>query len=253
MRLIFSPCHSYSPFLLLLFTLCVIAVTSTAAPGLNWHSQRQAMVKLIEQDVAETVAYIDKRKLDTRVMQAMATVPRHEFVPLLFRPFAYRNRPLAIGYGQTISQPFIVALMTDLLAPAPEHKILEVGTGSGYQAAILSQLAGKVYSIEIIHELAESATQRLKNLGHSNIKVLHGDGYYGWQAHAPFDSIIVTAVGGQVPPPLLSQLKPGGRMVLPVGEPFSVQYLLLVEKSMNGVITTRQVLPVRFVPLTGKH
>lgn len=214
---------------------------------------RDRMVQEIEGDVRRTSERIGKTALDPLVMEAMVRVPRHEFVPESHRSQAYDNRPLPIGYGQTISQPYIVALMTDLLQVGPESRVLEVGTGSGYQAAILAERVREVYSIEIIKELAETAADRLKRLGYSNVQVKTGDGYYGWKEHAPFDGIVVTAAAGHIPPPLIEQLKPGGRMVIPVGGPFFVQQLMLVEKEETGEIRTRQVLPVAFVPLTGGH
>ena len=186
-------------------------------------------------------------------MRVLGMVGRHRFVPANLQSQAYENRPLPIGYGQTISQPYIVALMTDLLEPQAGDVVLEIGTGSGYQAAILSRLVGQVYSIEIIPELAVSASARLQRLGFENVEVKNADGYYGWQEHAPFDAIIVTAASSHIPPPLVSQLKPGGVMLIPVGSPFQVQQLTLVKKSKNGELTTRQILPVRFVPFTGKH
>ena len=209
------------------------------------------MIEEIEGDVRETSAYIDKEALDERVMEAMGRVPRHEFVPAELRPHAYKNRPLPIGHGQTISQPYIVALMTDLLKPKPGHRVLELGTGSGYQAAILAELTDRVFSIEIIDALGDEAAARLQRLGYKNIETRVGDGYYGWEEEAPFDTIVVTAASGQIPPPLISQLKPGGRMVIPVGGRFQVQQLMLVEKAVDGKLTVRQILPVRFVPLTG--
>jgi protein-L-isoaspartate(D-aspartate) O-methyltransferase len=160
---------------------------------------------------------------------------------------------LPIGYGQTISQPYIVALMTDLIKPRPGDRVLELGTGSGYQAAILAELTGEVYSIEIIEELGKQARDRLSRLGYDNITLRTGDGYYGWEEHAPFDAIVVTAAAGHVPPPLVAQLKPGGRMVIPVGSRFLTQQLVLIEKQADGQLITRQVLPVKFVPLTGDH
>jgi protein-L-isoaspartate(D-aspartate) O-methyltransferase len=169
------------------------------------------------------------------------------------RSMAYENRPLPIGHGQTISQPYIVALMTDLLQPQPDQRVLEIGTGSGYQAAVLSQLVAQVYSIEIIEELGKSSTQLLTRLGYDNVETRIADGYDGWPQHAPFDSIIVTAAISHIPPPLVQQLKKGGRMVIPVGTRFHTQYLTLVEKDMQGKITSRQVLPVAFVPFTGGH
>ena len=210
--------------------------------------RRQQMVTTIEEEVSLTASYLGKDKLDHRVIDAMKTVPRHEFVPTLARSFAYINRPLSIGHGQTISQPYIVAIMTDLIDPEPDHVVLEVGTGSGYQAAVLSSLVKKVYSIEIIPQLAEKAGKTLKNLGYKNVTVRHGDGYKGWPDAAPFDSIIVTA-GGDVPPRLIEQLKPGGRMIIPVGESGSTQYLTLIDKSDDGKISKKNILPVSFVPL----
>ncbi|MCD6570825.1 MAG: protein-L-isoaspartate(D-aspartate) O-methyltransferase [Deltaproteobacteria bacterium] len=211
------------------------------------------MVKEIVADVKLTSKQIGKKSLNIRVMDAMSRVPRHEFVPFRLRGVAYENRPLPIGYGQTISQPYIVALMTDLLNVEPNYVVLEVGTGSGYQAAILAELVKDVYTIEIVPQLGESAKERLKRLGYENAVVRIADGYYGWEEHAPFDGIMVTAAAGHIPPPLIKQLKPGGRMVIPVGGPFMTQQLMLVEKTRQGKIKTTQVLPVIFVPLTGAH
>jgi len=219
----------------------------------RYESARQAMIREIETDVESTSLYLNKKALDSRVMKAMAKVPRHEFVPMESRGAAYENRPLAIGYGQTISQPYIVALMTDLLQLNDNDRALEIGTGSGYQAAILSELVHSVYTIEIIEPLGRQAQKRLQQLGYDNTQVRIGDGYYGWQDAAPFDAIIVTAAASHIPPPLIQQLKPGGHMVIPVGSRFMVQQLLLVEKGQSNRITTRQILPVRFVPLTGGH
>ena len=214
---------------------------------------RRQLVQVIEADVRETSQYLDKQALDPRVMKAMGKVLRHEFVPTSDQRFAYLNQPLPIGYGQTISQPYIVAVMTDLLKPASDHKVLEVGTGSGYQAATLAELVKQVYSIEIIRPLGEQAMQRLSRLGYQNVTIRIGDGYYGWEANAPFDAIVVTAAASHIPPPLIKQLKVGGRMVIPVGSRFLTQQLLLVTKEEGNKITTRQILPVRFVPLTGEH
>ena len=219
----------------------------------DYLESRQQLVNVIEADVRATSLYLDKQALDPRVLQALGKVPRHEFVPQEERRFAYANRPLPIGYGQTISQPYIVAVMTDLLKPTADSKVLEVGTGSGYQAAILAELVNKVYSIEIIEPLAMQAQARLAQLGYTNINTRAGDGYYGWEEAAPFDAIVVTAAASHVPPPLIKQLKVGGRMIIPVGSRFMTQELLLVSKQADGSITTRQILPVRFVPLTGKH
>ena len=185
------------------------------------------------------------------VLGSLAAVERHRFVPRERIPSAYENRPLPIGYGQTISQPYIVALMTDLLDPQPDDVVLEIGTGSAYQAAVLSGLVARVYTIEIVEPLADQARARLEDLGYDNVVAKLGDGYFGWEEHAPFDSIIVTAAATHVPPPLIEQLKPGGRMVIPVGGRFTAQWLLLIEKGEDGDIVTRQIAAVRFVPLTG--
>ncbi|MCP5446421.1 MAG: protein-L-isoaspartate(D-aspartate) O-methyltransferase [Chromatiaceae bacterium] len=211
------------------------------------------MIREIESDVRETSRYIDKRELDPRVMQVLALLPRHLFVAEDQRRYAYENRPLGIGHGQTISQPYIVALMSDLLRPDSGHRILELGTGSGYQAAVLAHLSAEVFTIEIVEPLGKEAAERFSKLGYANVETRIGDGYYGWEEHAPFDSIIVTAAASHVPPPLIAQLKPGGRMVIPVGGGFQVQKLMLIEKTEDGGIETRQILPVRFVPLTGSH
>ncbi len=215
--------------------------------------QRQHMVQLIEDDVKRTSVYLDKESLDPKVMQAINKVPRHKFVPEHRREDAYENNPLPIGHGQTISQPYIVAIMTDLLKLSATDKVLEIGTGSGYQAAILAELVKEVYSIEIVEPLGLKAAQLFKQLGYSNINAKVGDGYYGWEEHAPFDAIIVTAAASHIPHPLIQQLKPGGHMMIPVGSNFLTQQLLLIHKAADGHITTRQILPVRFVPLTGEH
>lgn len=188
-----------------------------------------------------------------RVLAAMRAVPRHLFVPAAFRGDAYDDRPLPIGEGQTISQPSLVALMTHLLRPKPGDVMLEVGTGSGYQAAILSRLVGHVYSVEIVEPLARGAADRLSSLGYANVSVRHGDGYAGWPEHAPFDGIIVTAGAPHVPQPLVDQLKPGGRMVIPVGPAHATQSLRLITKNARGRVDQQFVIPVRFVPLTRAH
>ncbi len=219
----------------------------------DFTQQRENMIHAIEADVRATSISLQKEALDPKVMEAMNTVPRHALVPKDQRRHAYLNRPLPIGYGQTISQPYIVAIMTDLLNPQSGHKVLEVGTGSGYQAAILSRLVKRVYTIEIIDALGKRASRDLENLGYDNIRVRIGDGYYGWEQHAPFDGIVVTAAASHIPPPLIRQLKPGGRMIIPVGSRFLTQQLLMVVKDKQGKVTTQQILPVRFVPLTGGH
>ncbi len=190
---------------------------------------------------------------DPQVLSAMRAVPRHLFVPDQYRDQAYDDHPLPIGLGQTISQPYIVALMTQLAAPDPDDVVLEVGTGSGYQAAVLAQLVDTVYTVEILQQLGDQASERFKRLGYANVEPRVADGYYGWEEHAPFDAIVVTAAAEHIPPPLIRQLKPGGVMVIPVGNRFQVQSLMLVEKTKEGKTTSRSLLPVRFVPLVGKH
>ena len=237
-----------------LFILIILLATpGTLDPAEHYEELRRNLIKQIIDDVRSTSRYLKKTTLDEQVLNAMSDVPRHLFVPKAYRQHAYENRPLPIGEGQTISQPYIVAIMTDLLSIKPADVILEIGTGSGYQAAILAKLASQVYTIEIIKTLQRSAAERLTSQGYNNITTKLGDGYYGWQDYAPFDAIMVTAVAGQIPPPLIKQLKPGGKMVIPVGGAFMTQYLMLVEKNINSTISTRQILPVRFVPLTGKH
>jgi protein-L-isoaspartate(D-aspartate) O-methyltransferase len=219
-------------------------------------SHRAEMETLLRDIVWETDqcrSLLGRDTLDARVLEAIARVPRHDFVPDTEAAYAYRNGPLPIGYGQTISQPFIVALMTDLLQTAPHHVVLEVGCGSGYQSAVLSRLVKHVYSLEIVAQLAQEAGERLARLGCANVTVRHGDGYLGWSEHAPFDGIIVTAAAPEIPPALIAQLKPGGRMVIPLGQPHSRQDLLLLEKNVAGEVSMRNVLPVAFVPLTRNH
>ncbi len=216
-------------------------------------ARRAQMVAEIEDDVRRTAAWTGLARFDERVMQVLGTVARHAFVPPGSAASAYENRPLPIGYGQTISQPYIVALMTQLLGVDADSVVLEIGTGSGYQAAVLSPLVREVYSIEIVRPLAEAARQRLARLGFDNVTTRLGDGYYGWPDKGPFDAIVVTAAASHVPPPLIAQLRPGGRLVIPVGARFMTQQLLLIEKDPGGALRTRQVLPVRFVPLTGEH
>lgn len=213
-------------------------------------SGQEKMLRDIRAEVKYTRRFIGKDALAPRVMDAMRLVPRHEFVEPEMRMFAYENGPLPIGRGQTISQPYIVALMTDLLEPKPGDVMLEVGTGSGYQAAVLAQVVRKVYTLEIIEQLAIRAKSRLSRLGYRNVEARVGDGYLGWQEQAPFDGIIVTAAAAHVPPALVEQLKPGARLVIPVGHPYMSQTLQVVEKGERGDITTRDILSVAFVPLT---
>jgi protein-L-isoaspartate(D-aspartate) O-methyltransferase len=213
-------------------------------------SRRQTMIEEIAAEAAATADYTGLSAFEERVMAAMASVPRHEFVPPSEEAYAYVNNALPIGHEQTISQPYIVALMTDLLDPQPDDSVLEIGTGSGYQAAILSELVRRVYSIEVIPELALEASERLQRLGYRNVSVKSGDGNAGWPEHAPYDGIIVTAAAARVPEVLLAQLRNGGRMVVPIGEDGS-QQLVLIAKSTSGALSERSILPVAFVPLIG--
>ena len=212
-------------------------------------AQRARMVAEIEAMYAETRSLTGLATMSPRVRAALGKVERHRLVPPEQRSLAYRNHPLPIGQGQTISQPYIVALSTDLIAPQPQHVVLEVGTGSGYQAAVLAETVGRVFSIEIIESLGKEAAERLKALGYSNIEIKIGDGYKGWPEKAPFDAIVVTAAAPRVPEALLEQLKPGGRLVVPVGEAGGAQDLLLIVKTAEGKLERKSILPVRFVPL----
>ena len=209
---------------------------------------RDGMLHAIATDCRFTSGYTGKTALSPRVLRAMASVPREEFVPRQLKHMAYENSPLPIGEGQTISQPFIVALMTDLLCPERDDVMLEIGAGSGYQAAVLSRLIHKLYTIEVVPTLAERASRLLGRLGYDNVEIRQGDGYSGWPEHAPYDGIIVTAAADHVPPPLKEQLKPGGRLVIPVGRPHGAQDLLLVRRERDGSFSSRSILPVSFVP-----
>ncbi|MBN1476502.1 protein-L-isoaspartate(D-aspartate) O-methyltransferase [Candidatus Sumerlaeota bacterium] len=231
---------SVGSLFILLFPSMVIAQTPEA-----WAARREAMVaRQIE----------DRGVSDPATLAAMRAVPRHEFVPRDARPLAYADQPLPIGQGQTISQPYIVGYMTEQLELEPDDRVLEVGTGSGYQAAVLAEIASPVYTVEIIPALAQSADSRLARLGYDGIVRRQADGYYGWEEHAPFDAIIVTAAAaGQPPPPLIEQLAPGGRLICPVGTTRWSQNLILVTKDEEGAIRTRPLIGVRFVPLTGDH
>jgi len=211
--------------------------------------RREAMLREIAAQAIATARYTGRPAFDPRVMAALGRVPRHEFVPAAERPFAYVDGPLPIGHGQTISQPYIVALMSDLLRVEPDHVVLEVGTGCGYQAAVLAELALRVYSVEVIPELAEAAAARLRRLGYDNVEVRAADGYRGWPEHAPYDGIIVTAAAPEVPPPLVAQLKAGGRLVIPVGTGYFGQDLMVLDKTEAGGTELRVILPVAFVPL----
>ncbi|HEU4680777.1 MAG TPA: protein-L-isoaspartate(D-aspartate) O-methyltransferase [Gemmatimonadales bacterium] len=220
--------------------LALPAAGQQAPEGDRWRQAREHLVA-----TAVAPAGIE----DSATLAAMRTVPRHEFVPAKQRPLAYENTPLPIGHGQTISQPTVVALMTQLIRPGTGKRVLEVGTGSGYQAAVLAATGCRVWTIEIFRVLADAARARLARLGYVNVAVRHGDGYAGWPEEAPFDAILVTAAADSIPPALLEQLAPSGRLVMPVGDPSQNQELILVEKDAAGRIASRQVIPVRFVPL----
>jgi len=207
------------------------------------------MIDTIKFEAHDAAPWVGKPDINPRVLAAMAAVPRHEFVPPDLIVSAYENEPLPIGHGQTMSQPYLVALMTDLLLPQPDDVILEVGSGSGYQTAVLASLVARVYSIEVIPELAEKAAARLKRLGYARVEIHWGDGYHGWPEHAPYDGIIVTAAVHDIPQPLIDQLKPGGRLIAPVGMRLQGQDLILVEKDEQGRVRRHAVLPVAFVPL----
>jgi protein-L-isoaspartate(D-aspartate) O-methyltransferase len=211
----------------------------------------QRMLAEINSEASYTRALTGRRRFSSRVMEAMGKVPREQFVPADMRGYAFDNGPLPIGHGQTISQPYIVALMTDLLELQADHSVLEIGTGCGYQTAILSLLTRQVYTIEVVQELGAAAEQRMQELGYTNISYQIGNGYAGWPGHAPYDAIIVTAAAAQVPQALIDQLAPGGRLVIPVGLPHMPQELMLVTKDEQDKIHTRDILGVAFVPLTG--
>ncbi len=215
--------------------------------------EREAMVAQVQAGFAATAGETGIPALSDAVAGALLRVPRHEFVPAARRARAYADTPLPIGHDQTISQPYIVALMTELLRPRPGMRVLEVGTGSGYQAAVLAELGVEVYSIEIVAPLGEQAAKVLAQLGYDRVHVQVGDGYAGWPEHAPFDAIVVTAAPDHVPQPLVDQLAPGGRLVVPVGEAWDIQQLLVIDKGATGTTDARRVLPVRFVPLTGER
>jgi len=214
--------------------------------------QRRQLIAAIRADIEQVASRIGKAALDKRVLGAMTKVPRHEFVPAEVQSRAYLDTPLPIGFGKTISQPFMVAVMTDLLEVKPDDIVLEIGTGLGYQSAVLAELAGQVYSVEIIDELAQLAIQRLKRQGYTNVEVRVANGYLGWPEHAPFDKVIVTAAPDLIPTPLINQLKAGGRMVIPVGLPVA-QQLLVAEKDQNGKLTTNEIMPVLFSLLEGSE
>jgi protein-L-isoaspartate(D-aspartate) O-methyltransferase len=227
----------------------VLALASLflVAPATGLSAQRDDEFARRRRAMVSLIARRDVR--DAATLAAMRAVPRHEFVPPQHRGDAYGDFPLPIGHGQTISQPYIVAYMTEVLRPRAGMKVLEVGTGSGYQAAVLAAAGCQVYTVEIFGALATAARDRLARLGYHGVTVRHGDGHFGWPEQAPFDAVIVTAAAGYIPPALVEQLKPGGRMIIPVGSVQGVQYLILVEKAGGGEVTTRTLIPVQFVPM----
>ena len=237
----------------LLRAIAALPLVWAGSAAADYTESRRSMLEAIARLASLTAESTGVEAIDPAVMAAIDRAPRHEFVPEAERPSAYANRPLPIGHGQTISQPYIVALMTHLLGVRPGERVLEIGTGSGYQAAVAAELGAHVHTIEIVEPLAREASRRLARLGYHDVRTRLGDGYYGWPEAAPFDAIIVTAAASHVPPPLVGQLAPGGVLVIPVGEPFAVQMLLLVRKQESGEVSVRQILPVRFVPLTGGH
>jgi protein-L-isoaspartate(D-aspartate) O-methyltransferase len=224
--------------------------TVTAMGGMNAVIDEDTFTHQRKRMVKEQIAY--RGITDKGVLEAMGTVPRHLFVPEENRSYSYYDQPVPIGFGQTISQPYIVAFMTELLKLGKDDVVLEVGAGSGYQAAILSKLVKQVYTIEIIEGLGKEAFKRLKTMGYDNVEVKVGDGYKGWPEHAPFDAIIVTAAAEHVPQPLVDQLKPGGRLVIPVGGVYEVQDLMLITKDASSKVVEESIIPVRFVPLIRK-
>jgi len=236
-----------------------VAVLGAAVCVLAWHAFgekpaedpfKERRERMVREDIARDGLWTRAAVKDKAVLEAMRTVPRHEFVPASQLKGAYGDHPLPIGHGQTISQPYIVAYMTEMLGVDGDDVVLEVGTGSAYQAAVLAEIVKRVYTIEIVRELGNPAAARLRRLGYTNVEVRVGDGYHGWPEHGPFDAIIVTAAASHIPPPLIEQLKPGGRMAIPVGPPMRAQYLMLVEKREDGTTVQRNVMGVRFVPLT---
>mgnify|MGYP000076557445 CR=1 FL=1 len=237
---------------LLVITVIFFHSSSVISQNLekNFKKQQEDMIRTILWH--STTLGSKKIKISDIILKAIRNTPRHEFVPKKLVKHAYKDRPVPIGFGQTISQPFIVALMTELLNVKEDNSVLEIGTGSGYQAAVLAEMGTKVYSVEIIPELIERTSKVLDQL-YPRIKLLIGDGYYGWEENAPYDAIIVTAAISHIPEPLIKQLRPGGKMVIPVGNPYTSQELVLIEKKINGDLLLHQILSVRFVPLTGSH
>ncbi|MEX2489118.1 MAG: protein-L-isoaspartate(D-aspartate) O-methyltransferase [Pseudomonadales bacterium] len=238
---------------ILILAAILLVVSADARQQRDWDAMREKLVNEIKQDFRRTSGYIGRNEMDPAVAEAIGKVERHRFVPDQLRDSAYDNNPLPIGEGQTISQPYIVALMTELLGVDSDSRVLELGTGSGYQAAVLAEIVDAVYTIEIVESLARQATERLKELGYDNVHVKHDDGMLGWPEHAPFDGIIVTAAGVEIPETLTDQLATGGKLVMPVGDRFQGQELIVVTKGEDGSLSRRTTLPVRFVPITGEH
>ena len=234
----------------LITALAMVATAALAQPNETDVTPMDRMIIEIQADAKRTALYTGRNQISAPVVEALRDTPREDFVPARTRSLAYANHPLPIGHGQTISQPFIVAIMTDVLDVKSDHRVLEIGTGSGYQAAVLSRLAAEVYSIEIVPALGTEARERLQRLGYANVDVLIGDGWYGWPEHAPFDAVIVTAVADEIPPALVEQLTDDGRLVMPLGDTDGFQELIVYTKR-DGETTT--LFPVRFVPLTGDH
>lgn len=239
-----------SPGWTLVTALAMVATATAAQPNDTDLTPMDRMIIEIQADAKRTALYTGRNQISAPVIDALRDTPREHFVPERTRSLAYANHPLPIGHGQTISQPFIVAIMTDVLEVESDHRVLEIGTGSGYQAAVLSHLAAEVYSIEIVPALGTEARERLSGLGYANVDVRIGDGWYGWPEHAPFDAVIVTAVADEIPPALVEQLTDDGRLVMPVGDTDGFQELIVYDKR-GGDYTT--LFPVRFVPLTGDH
>lgn len=228
-----------------------VAMPTAAQDGADYERARAAMVRLVQVETLLSSQITGIDEIDPRILEAMLKVPRHAFVLPELQPYAYGNHPLPVGYDQNVAAPFLVALMTQLIEPEPDDVVFETGTGAGYHAAVLSQLVAEVYSVEVVEPLAQAAAAALKKLGYNHIQVRASDGYYGWAAKAPFDAIIVKEAVDHVPVPLLDQLKPGGRLVIPLGGELGGQYLTVVRKDAEGKLSTRRVLPVRFSVLQG--
>ena len=237
--------------LALLATPALGGVAIAAASEVDLEQSRHALIDEVSRDLTGILSAAGLATPNPRVLESMRRVPRHVFVPPPLAPYAYLNRPLPVGHGQTVSQPSIVALMTDLAGIRPDFTMLQIGIGGGYQAALLAELAGKVFCVELFKPVAEAAMTRLIGQGYDNVEVQVGDGYYGWREAGPFDAIIVRQAVHHIPPPLIAQLKPGGRLIMPVGPPDGMQHLVLVRKMSDGKLTERRILPVRFTTLPG--